>query len=60
MTLDGGFRMQEGGCGRGGVRKNIGAGTIRAILKRRLIDVDQQKFPLRTWKLTKRGMEVGS
>lgn len=60
MTLNGGFWLQQGGCGRGGARENVGAGTVQALLKRRLIETDQSKFPLRTWKLTKRGMEVGS
>lgn len=60
MTFEGGFWLQNGGCGRGGARENVGAGTVQALLKRRLIETDQSKFPLRTWKLTKRGMEVGS
>lgn len=60
MTFEGGFWMQEGGCGHGGEHEKVGAGTVQALLKRRLIEMDQSKFPIRTWKLTKRGMKVGS
>lgn len=60
MTIGGRFWIQSGGCGSGGPSEDVNANTVQALVKRRLIDVDKQKFPTCTWKLTKRGIEMES
>lgn len=44
--------LQKGGCGRGGESENVNAGTALALLRRELIQVDKQGFPLTTYRLS--------
>lgn len=43
--------LQKDGCGRGGEAEDVHGNTVRALSDRKLIVVDREGFPLRTYKL---------
>ena len=43
--------LQKGGCGRGGESEDVHGNTVHALSDRKLIVVDSEGFPLRTYKL---------
>ncbi len=43
--------IQKDGCGKGGDAKNVHGSTVFALENRKLIVIDTEKFPLRTYKL---------
>ena len=52
ISISSGPRLQEGGIGSGGATCSVASSTVGALLARKLIRRNRDRFPMRTYKLT--------
>lgn len=52
--------LQHGGACKGGETRNVNATTVNSLVDADLISLGQYDFPIRKYKLTKKGQELGS
>lgn len=50
---DGWYSIQQGGIGRGGKSIDVHANTVHAMYRHKIIVIDRDGFPTRTYKLAK-------
>ena len=54
MTLAGGWRLQQGGLGRGGATESVHANTAHALYTRGVIQSRRRVFPVEEFQLTEK------